>query len=439
MSENIIMPQLGETVAEGKIVSWFKKIGDAVVEGDRLFEVETDKVTIDVEAVVSGTITSIHVGDGETAAIGTVVAVLNGASESAPPATGGKRTAATSATTETATTNSAPARVLSVLEEVATPVGHYGSRAGIDGLKVTPLARRLLEQSGVDVEMVVAAARGRNGSRIFRSDVEAAMATAAANVAVLPAPARREPAAPTTSPPASTGDIVTLNTIRQRTGERLTENWRNIPHVFQAVEVDFTAIEKARSVHKARFKTETGLSLTYLPFISRATTIALREFPLVNARFDGKTLIRSSAVHLGIAVDLAHNGLVVPVIRDADGMTVAGLARALGRLVEQARAGHLGVAEMTGGTYSISNNGAFGTLFTTPIINAPQVAILSTDAIRLRPAVVSTDVGDMVVPRLMGMVGQSFDHRAFDGAYSAAFLSHLKTILEQRDWMQELA
>ena len=252
MSENIIMPQLGETVAEGKIVSWFKKVGDAVAEGDRLFEVETDKVTIDVEAVVSGTITSIHIGDGETAAIGTVVAVLDGAAEAPQPAAGIKAPTAANAAPQATPATPAPARVLSVLEEVVTPVGRYGSRAGIDGLKVTPLARRLLEGSGIDIAQVAEAARGRGGSRIFRADVEAAI-SAKSNSAprVETTPAKPELVVSNTpAPQAPTGDVIALNTIRQRTGERLTENWRNIPHVFQAVEVDFTQIEKARSAHK---------------------------------------------------------------------------------------------------------------------------------------------------------------------------------------------
>ncbi|MBN9274272.1 MAG: 2-oxo acid dehydrogenase subunit E2, partial [Mesorhizobium sp.] len=178
---------------------------------------------------------------------------------------------------------------------------------------------------------------------------------------------------------------------------------------------------------------------TYLPFIARATCIALRDFPQVNARLDGGALVLSREVNLGIAVDLSHNGLVVPVVRNADDLTLPGLARAIGRQVEKARAGRLTADDFSGGTYSISNNGAFGTAFTAPIINAPQVAILSTDAIRLRATVVETPEGAFVAPRLTGTVGQSFDHRAFDGAYSAAFLSRLKAVLQERDWDAEFA
>lgn len=446
MAGTIIMPQLGETVAEGKILSWFKKVGDKVAPGDRLFEVETDKVTIDVEAIASGIITAISVGDGETAKIGTVVAVLDGAvaSPAAPAAPVATVTETPAPAREPASAPPAavqPAGPLDPFEEVRTPVGRFGSRDGLAGLKVTPLARRLIAQSGADTQAIADRVRARRGHRVGRADVEAVLSAA------IQAPARVQEAAPAPRPPtppvapAATagGTVIPLNAIRQRTGERLAENWRTIPHVFQAVEVDFTRIDKARLAHREAFKAATGLSLTYLPFIARATAIALTAFPQANARYEGGTLFANADVNLGIAVDLGHNGLVVPVVRQADGMTVAGLAKAIGRLIEKARAGKLGLDDLTGGTYSISNNGAFGTLFTTPIINAPQVAILSTDAIRPRPALVRTEAGDVIVPRPIGMVGQSFDHRAFDGAYSAAFLSHLKTILEERDWHADLA
>ncbi|MQT14788.1 dihydrolipoamide acetyltransferase family protein [Segnochrobactrum spirostomi] len=447
MADTIIMPQLGETVAEGKILTWFKKIGDAVAPGDRLFEVETDKVTIDVEAIASGTITAIAVGDGETATIGTVVAVLDGAVAApaavAPPAAEPVANEAPTLRHEPVPPPSVtihPAGPLDPFEEVRTPVGRFGNRDGLAGLKVTPLARRLIAQSGADTRAIADIVRGRQGHRVGRADVEAVLATAKqAPAPVQPVAPAPRPQAPTPSPAAAGGTVIPLNAIRQRTGERLAENWRTIPHVFQAVEVDFTRIDKARLAHREAFKAATGLSLTYLPFIARATAMALTAFPQANARFEAGTLYANADVNLGIAVDLGHNGLVVPVVRQADGMTVAGLAKAIGRLVQKARAGKLGLDDLSGGTYSISNNGAFGTLFTTPIINAPQVAILSTDAIRPRPAVVRTEAGDVIVPRLMGMVGQSFDHRAFDGAYSAAFLSHLKTILEERDWHAELA
>jgi pyruvate dehydrogenase E2 component (dihydrolipoamide acetyltransferase) len=218
----------------------------------------------------------------------------------------------------------------------------------------------------------------------------------------------------------------------------MTEAWRTIPHVFQAVEVDFSAVERARLRARQRFAERTGASLTYLPFVARAVCLAIAEFPRVNAAFEKDRLVLRRDINLGIAVDLAHEGLVVPIIAHADEMTAGGLAKAIARQVERARTQKLLPGDVEGGTYTITNNGSFGTLFTAPIINMPQVAILSFDAVRKRPVVVETAEGDAIAARPTAIVGQSFDHRAFDGAYSAAFLKRLKSILEARDWVSEL-
>jgi pyruvate/2-oxoglutarate dehydrogenase complex dihydrolipoamide acyltransferase (E2) component len=413
MSSTIIMPQLGETVAEGKILTWFKKVGDDIKIGDKLFEVETDKVTVEIEATTAGKLTDIRVGDGVTAKIGAIVAVI-----------GGDAAAATPTKIETV---KAPAPFRSAFEEVATPTKHYGNALGPDGMRITPLARRLISERGLDVNEIARTAAAKGLRKIEEKDVSGFAAST-----------------PAAAPPAlapmqfADGQVITLNTIRARTGEKLAESWRNIPHVFQAIDVDFTEIELVRARHKERFKAETGTSLTYLPFIARAVCIALQAFPHVNAKFDGKSLILSKDINLGIAVDLNHNGLVVPVVHSVQDYTLQGLAKAINRQIDKARNGKMTAADMSGGTYSITNNGAFGTSFTTPIINAPQVAILSTDAIRKRPAVITTELGDAVVPRLIGTVGQSFDHRAFDGAYAASFLSKLKETLETKKWAGEL-
>ncbi len=405
MSTTIIMPQLGETVAEGKILTWFKAVGDSIKEGDRLFEVETDKVTVEVEAVTAGTLSEIRVQGGAVAKVGAVVAVVGGNAVVVEPQ---------------------PATKHPPFEEVATPVENYGPATAPNGLKVTPLARRLIAQNGLNLAAVADSVAARGGKRIAEDDVRRAIAEA-----------RGKPAAPAAI--VLEGQAVALSAIRQKTADRLSENWRTIPHVFQAIEIDFTGVEATRSRHKNAFRAATGMALTYLPFIARATCLALAEFPNINARFDGKALFPSRDVHLGIAVDLAHQGLVVPVVKNAGDLTVEGLAKAIGRLAEKARASKLSADDLSGGTYSITNNGAFGTLFTSPIINAPQVAILSADAIAKRPVVVETPQGEFIAARLTGIVGQSFDHRAFDGAYAAAFLSRLKTIIETRNWADEIA
>lgn len=416
MSDTIIMPQLGETVAEGKILTWFKSVGEDVKLGDKLFEVETDKVTIEVEAVSAGKLSEIRVGQGQSAKVGAVVAVLGGAAAASPAP-------------KSAPVAAAPA-ALSPFEEVKTPSGHFGKAKSADGIALSPLARRLIAQRGGSVEAVIAFARSRNLRRISEKDVEAALA-AAPVAAPVAAPASFVQPAPTGGTP--------LSAIRQKTADRLAENWRTIPHVFQGIEVDFTAVDAVRLARKDGFKRNTGLSLTYLPFIARAVCLALPDFPNINATFDGTSLNPRWDVNLGIAVDLSHNGLVVPVVKQAGNYTVEGLAREIGRLVDKARAGKLTADDMSGGTYSITNNGAFGTMFTSPIINAPQVAILSTDAIRKRPMVVTTPEGEFIAARTAGIIGQSFDHRAFDGAYAASFLSRLKQVIETHDWSGEIS
>lgn len=431
MSHEVIMPQFGETVAEGKILAWFKNEGDDLKEGDSLFEIESDKATMEVQAVANGKLTEIRVKAGDIAKVGAVVAIIGGGAKAA------RVTPTLAHLAETAAPAVAVER--SPFEEVSTPVGTFGPAKGPLELRITPLARRLIANNGLDAEAIARTVKAAGGIRISQADVRAALAAPPPEIDTAAPFQDMKPVAPVSAPISLGGEIIQLNTIRKRTGERLTQNWQTIPHIFQAIEVDFTAIEAVRSARKGKFKTENGVSLTYLPFIARAVCLALREFPQINARFNGDTLSLSSVINLGIAVDLSHNGLVVPVIRDADDLTVPGLAKAVARQVEKARSGKLTGDDFSGGTYSISNNGSFGTLFTVPIINAPQVAILSTDAIRMRPMVIETSQGAFVAPRLTGTISQSFDHRAFDGAYSAAFLSRMKAILESRDWSSEFA
>lgn len=422
---DVIMPQLGETVAEGKILTWFKQPGDDVREGDNIFEVETDKVTVEVQAIASGKLTEIRVGAGTVAKVGTVVAVIGGmgtdAVTKAPPQAASRA--------QTLVGASAPL-AMDPFNEVRTPAGHYAGPRGSDGVRATPLARRLMAQHGLDPDTVAREAKARGDGRVRAADVEAALRSAPARSSA-PVMARQTPTAADTELP--------INSVRQRTGQRLGESWRTVPHVFQAIDIDFGAVDAVRAAQKERFRSATGASLTYLPFIARAACLAIRDFPQVNARFDGDRLLVSREIHLGIAVDLSHKGLVVPVVRSADEFTLEGLAKAILRQVEKARTGAMTPDDMSGGTYTITNNGAFGTLFTAPIINVPQVAILSTDAIRKRPMVLETPQGDFIAPRPVGVVAQSFDHRAFDGAYSAAFLSRLKEIIEKRDWASEFS
>jgi len=297
-----------------------------------------------------------------------------------------------------------------------------------DGLRITPLARRLIVQGRLDVAAIAETVRERGGTRIAAADVRA-VATQAPERLPSPAPAAQ---------PAGRDVVIPFNRIRERTARHLAESWRSIPHVYQAVEVDFSRVDRARRAARQAVLDRSGVKLTFLPFVARAVCIALADFRHVNATLEGDRLVVRDAVNLGIAVDLDHAGLVVPVVRDAEQLTVVGLATAIARLTDKARAGQLAMTDLENGTYSISNNGSFGTLLTAPIVNAPQVAVLSMDAVTKRPVVVETDDGAVIVPRPVGVIGQSFDHRAFDGAYSASFLKRLKSILETRDWQADL-
>jgi pyruvate/2-oxoglutarate dehydrogenase complex dihydrolipoamide acyltransferase (E2) component len=255
MAQTIIMPQLGETVAEGKILEWFKAIGDDIKIGDRLFEVETDKVTVEVEAIAAGKLLVIYTGNGSTAKVGATVAVIG--EDAVQPKTA------------TVLAIAAVPKGFSAFEEVKTPTANFGSAKGPDGIRITPLARRLISERGIDVTALSREAAAKGLTKIEEKDVLAFTPSSPEPSSFAPAPAT-----------IVGGDVITLNNIRQRTGEKLAENWRTIPHVFQAIDVDFTEIEVVRARHKERFKAETGTSLTYLPFIARAVCIALQAFPL---------------------------------------------------------------------------------------------------------------------------------------------------------------
>jgi len=440
---NVIMPQLGETVTEGKVASWFKKVGDKVAAGENLFLIETDKVSMEVQATETGTLTEIRVPAGETVPVGTVVAVLGNAGDKVaepkpvPPRARTTPPRAAAGTSQSAARPSAAAPVavapssayrsfvLKPFEEVRTPIGIALPQDGVlDGLKVTPLARRLIRDSGANLATIAQHVKARGGWRIAAADVAAAPSAPV----IAHAPIALHP-----------GDTVEpLNRIRAQTAAHLAEAWRTIPHAFQAIELDVTGIVAAREKAKAVFEQRHGIALTYLPFVARAVCITLGEFPKANASFDRDRLIVHREINLGIATDLDHGGLVVPVVHRAEDLNVTGLAKAIARQAEKARTGKLTPGDVAGATYTITNNGSFGTLFTMPVIHAPNVAILSLDAVRKAPMVVEGPKGDSVVIRRVAMVGQSFDHRAFDGAYAAGLLRRIKEIVESRDWAAEL-
>jgi pyruvate dehydrogenase E2 component (dihydrolipoamide acetyltransferase) len=231
---------------------------------------------------------------------------------------------------------------------------------------------------------------------------------------------------------------VELNAVRSRVAENITKSWTTVPHVLQITEADFYRIEQARHAVGAQWKEREGYSLTYLPFVVRAVSVALGRYPQLNATFSGTSTRVARRINIGVAVDMNFQGLMVPVLKDVPHKSLPQIAREINDLAVRARAGKLKPDELTEGTYTITNNGAYGTVVTAPIINQPQVAILSTDAVRKKPVVIESPEGDSIAVRPVGVLAQSFDHRALDGAYAAAFLRELKLIIETRHWVQDL-
>ena len=447
---DVLMPQLGETVAEGTVAAWYKKVGDTVAKDEILLDVETDKAAIEIPAPEAGVITAIHVEQGQTVDVGVVLAVINGADEvdsettaTMKPDLTAIRLAAESETVpqgatereaepQGATEPEAEPRSATELEAEPVPAAP-AKRAAQSGkrLRLSPVVRRLIAEQQLDPYQIQGS--GRNG-RITRRDVVAfaeAQKSVQAQVAQPSAPAR----------PAATqhadGERVPFSRIRRLTAEHMVRSKATSPHVLQAVEVDFSGVDQVRLALREEWRRDNGFSLTYLPFIARATCMAIRDFPRINASVDGDGLVIHQPVHLSVAVALGLEGLVAPVIRDAGDLTVSGLARRISEISVRARDKTLGPDDFSGGTYTLSNNGSFGTLMTAPIINQPQIAILSIDAIKKRAVVIEDPEGDAIGIRPIGILSQSFDHRAIDGAYSAAFLDQLRTLLEQRDWSTE--
>jgi pyruvate dehydrogenase E2 component (dihydrolipoamide acetyltransferase) len=420
---DVIMPQLGETVAEGTVTKWYKKVGDAVKVDETLFDVETDKVSTEIPSPVAGVIAEIRVEAGVTAKVGVTLAVIqeSGGAVSAP------RAAAVAAP---AVSTAAPVAVAAAQHSL--PPANAADR-------LSPVVRRLVAEHELDIGQIKGT--GRDG-RITRDDVTDFISSRdakPASRAAIPAPpsagaaARPVPAAM----PASAGTLP-LNAVRKRVAENMTKSWTTAPHVLQVVEADFYRVDQARRAASESWKQREGFSLTYLPFIVRAVSIALGKFPKLNATFNGDSITLNRRINVGVAVDLNFDGLMVPVVKDVPNKSLPQIAREINDLAQRARAGRLKPDELAEGTYTISNNGAFGTVITAPIINVPQVAILSTDSVRKKPVVIESPEGDSIAIRPVGVLAQSFDHRAVDGAYAGAFLSELKSIIETRHWAQDL-
>jgi pyruvate dehydrogenase E2 component (dihydrolipoamide acetyltransferase) len=424
----LTMPKLGESVTEGTIGTWFKAVGDAVALDDVLFDVSTDKVDSEIPSPYDGTMLAILVGEGETVPVGTVLARIGapGAAMAEPPA----------ATATTTGNGSGPAGNGSGAATAPAPTTRAAAGGG-GGRLLSPLVRRLVAESGLDVATISGTG---TGGRIRREDVGNAIA--AAKTAAPAAPADAPPAAPAAARTPKAGkdgrdEVVPLSRMRLILADTLKASQTQAASVWTSVEVDFDNIEKVRTEFKSRFKKETGASLSYLPFISRAVCDALRQFPTVNSSIDleSKTMTLHPYVNLGIAVDLDEQGLVVPVVKDADSLNIRGIASQIATKAAAARAKELPNKEMAGSTFTITNPGPFASYASSPIINQPNVAILCTDGVKRRPVA----IGDAIAIHPVGIIGMVYDHRAFDGSTASKFLLHIRDSLEQRDWSTELS
>jgi 2-oxoglutarate dehydrogenase E2 component (dihydrolipoamide succinyltransferase) len=415
------MPQLGETVTEGTITRWLKQVGDPISVDDLLFEVSTDKVDTEVPSATAGFLREIRVAEGDTVAVGVPLAVITDTADE-PLAADDTPVALPEPQPSSAapTRPSSPSRAARPAPASASPRAAATNGNGF----LSPVVRRLLDDYGLDPNAVVGS--GRDG-RVTRADVLAAAANPpkVAPVASAPAPAVVAP----TVVAGPDDEVIEFTRARRNTAEHMVRSLRTSAHTLIGTAVDYHAIDPVRRAE----------GLSYLPFVARAVIDALAEFPRVNASVGADELIVHRSVHLGFAVDVDFDALVVPVVRDAGGLRLRAIAEAVARKAEAARTKRLTADDLTGGTFTITNVGSYGTVVTFPVINQPQVAILSTDGVKMTPVAVRTAHGDWTVAvHPVGNLSLGFDHRAFDGAYAAAFLARVRDTLEQRDWRQEV-
>jgi pyruvate dehydrogenase E2 component (dihydrolipoamide acetyltransferase) len=418
---DVVMPQMGESIVEGTLTKWLKKPGERVERDEPLFEISTDKVDTEIPAPAAGTLSEVLVEEGKTVAINTVVArISDGGAAAAPaakPAEAAKPVPAPQAAKPAAAPQAPAAPAPEAAEESNGPL--------------SPLVRRMARENNIDLSKVKGTGAG---GRVTKQDVEAYVAQAPA-ARPAPAPPRVEPAA-VPAPPPPRGEqgkirIEPMTPMRSKIAEHMVMSKHTSAHVTTIHKVDMTKVEKMRQRHKADFQARYGISLTYLPFITRAAVEALTQYPLLNASIDGPNIVYHNEINIGIAVAL-ENGLIVPVIRNADEKNVLGLQRAIVDLAARARSRQLKPDEVQGGTFSITNFGGFGSVIATPVINQPQVAILGAGVVEKTPVVID----DAIAIRSISYLSLSFDHRLVDGALADQFTSKVKSVLE--NWSDEI-
>ncbi|MGI8609550.1 MAG: dihydrolipoamide acetyltransferase family protein [Candidatus Dormibacteria bacterium] len=442
----VTMPQLGESVTEGQISRWLKQPGDRVEKYEALVEVITDKVNAEVPAPVAGVLAGIDVQEGETVLVGTLICSISsedgagsaGDAEGVPAAMGSAPTTAEVSEPPPVASVTAPAETAAPSAAPAASNGH--DRAG----RASPAVRRLADEHNLNLSQIAGTGIG---GRVTKRDVDQFLASGGAGTPIAAAtptspvagsgpPAGSAPpsaasaataAAAAPSPQARPGDeLIPLTPIRKAIAEHMVRSRQTSPHAWCAVEVDMTSVVALRKAERERFRAREGVDLTYVPFVTKATVEALKAHPEVNATWTSDGILRRHAINISVAVS-SPGGLVVPVIHDADMLSIAGLAHKLNDIATRARANQLKLPDIEGGTFCLNNPGTFGTVVSAPIINQPQAAIMTMEAIVKRAVVLP---GDVIGIRSIMFMGMSFDHRVIDGLEAATFLVDVKKNLE---------
>jgi 2-oxoglutarate dehydrogenase E2 component (dihydrolipoamide succinyltransferase) len=402
---SIKVPPLGESIVEATIARWLKKEGDVVAQNESLVELETDKITVEVPAFKAGVLTKQMKREGDSVQVGEEIGEID-------------ESAASVATAPAATPPPKPAPVAAAPAPAAAP-----ATTTTGAPKTSPAVRRIAADEGIDPARVAASGAG---GRVTKGDMLAAAAAASTAPAPRPAPAAAKTPAP--SAVASQNGRETrerMTTRRRRIAEHLLESQHATAHLTTFNEVDMSAVSAVRERLRDRIEKEHGVKLTYMPFFAKAASLALKAFPAVNAQIDGDSVVYKHYVNLGIAV-AAENGLVVPVVKDADRMSMLDFSRALTAVAKRARDGALTMDDLTGGSFTITNGGVFGSLVSTPILNYPQVAILGLHKIQDRPVAIA----GKVEIRPMMYLALSYDHRLVDGQQAVLFLVRIKELIE---------
>jgi pyruvate dehydrogenase E2 component (dihydrolipoamide acetyltransferase) len=442
MAVAVIMPELGESIVEGTIVRWLKQEGASVQEDEPIVEIMTDKVNTELPAPASGILQQILAAEGATVKVGQELALIAAASEVATPAEPAVPTPATAPPPVEAVGfyggAEEPTLVVTPAPAPATPPRADGQTRSATGQPfISPVVSKIAREHGISQEELLTIPGTGTGGRVTRKDIEAYIAQRKAAPKPAPAPAPQPVAAPAPQPvaPREGEEVIPLVGMRKVIAEHLTKSYQTAVHVTTVIQVDVSKLVEFRERNKESFQQQYGVRLTYTPFFVKACTDALLEFPMLNATLQDDQIIVRHYVHMGVAVALGERGeegLIVPVIRDAHKKSLIDIARELEDIAARARNKTIGVAEVQGATFTLTNPGSYGALIGTPIINYPQTAILGTYAIVKQPIVID----DMIAIRPMMNLCLSYDHRLIDGMYAGRFLQRVKRAIESFEFFK---